>query len=99
MLTAGTRRTRRAAFFSAAVLAAAAACASTPTHTTVSHSSPSPKAAASAGDGMGDMAGMPMGDGMSEALSVYKPRGMTAYGWRKQREMAKPEACRVPPDA
>jgi hypothetical protein len=24
------------------------------------------------------------------ALSVYKPRGLTRYGWRKQRQMAQP---------
>jgi hypothetical protein len=67
MLTTCTRRTLRAAFISAAVLSAATACAGTPTHTTVS---PSAKATASAGDGVGDMAGMPMGDGMSDAENI-----------------------------
>jgi hypothetical protein len=28
---------------------------------------------------------------VATALSVYKPRGMTPYGWRKQRELAKPD--------
>ncbi len=28
---------------------------------------------------------------VTTALSVYKPRGMTPYGWRKQREREMPQ--------